>query len=96
MTTKLKAVTPHGIFTRKTATPYRYVVVRDCKRSHDTYLRFLDDGDKREGVAGRWIKDFGYAVTWHQNIATATNAAKGEYDWADSTVLGIFPVINDD
>lgn len=88
---KLSVETPHGVFTRTTTTPYTHVVVRSCERSQKVYD---ERGPKlySNGVTGRWIKDRGYAVTWHKSERAARDAAAKPYVWAASTVLGIYAV----
>ena len=99
MAKTLKISTPHGEFTRSTASVYTHAVVRSCPRSAEEFEYFKALTDPREirgakqGVSGRWIKDRGYAVTWHKSEAAAQNAASGNYMWDHSAVvLGIFPV----
>jgi trehalose-6-phosphatase len=90
---KLISTTPHGKFDRTTQTAYTHIVVRSCERSQ----RIFDDANNgvqyfAGGVQGRWVKDRGFAVTWHKGEAAARTAASKPYVWAKSTVLGIYPV----
>ena len=87
----LKVNTPYGEFTRSTKTAYTHAVVRTCARAMDTLAR-KDERGMNSRVIGRWIKDRGYAVTWHGSEVAARSAAAKPYGWADSIVVGIFPV----
>ena len=90
MTTKrsLKITTPHGEFNRKTNTAYTHAVVRESIRAQQALTQTYTSG-----VHGRWIKDRGFAVTWHGSEQAARNAAAKPYLWdATTAVLGIFPV----
>jgi hypothetical protein len=82
----LKATTPHGTFERQTFTAYTYIVVWASARAAAAL------GNGGSGVAARWVKDFGFGVTWHGSLASAQRAAKS-YKW-DSTanLIGVFPV----
>jgi hypothetical protein len=96
MSKLLKATTIFGTFTRRTESPYSWIVVRECERSSKEYQAHLNATEKPKyppsGVQARWIKDRGLAVTWHVGSGAAHSAAKKPYVWADSKVLGVFPV----
>ena len=96
----LKITTAHGTFTRSTATAYTHAVVRSSRRANDCYLPIANGTATpdqlswaKSGVTARWIKDRGYAVTWHGSEQAARNAAAKPYFWdATTVVLGTFPV----
>ena len=47
----------------------------------------------KNGVDARWVKDRGFAVTWHGSEGAARKAAAAPYGWDRSTgVVGVFPV----
>lgn len=90
----------HGEFTRTTASNYTHAVVRTSERAMNNY-RPIADGTATEreilwaksGVTARWVKDRGYAVTWHGSKRAAEAAASKPYFWDNKTTLvGIFPV----
>lgn len=90
----LKIVTPHGEFTRKSTTAYTHAVVRTSQRAADclaAYERNKHDAAKvryyKDGVQARWVKDRGFAVTWHGSEAAARNAASKPYLWDKETGL---------
>lgn len=84
----LKVITPAGEFTRTTDTAYTHVVVRISPRAQQALTQTYSSG-----VHGRWIKDRGYATTWHASEASARKAAAKPYQWDLSTdVVGVFPV----
>jgi hypothetical protein len=90
----LKATTPAGEFSRETATAYAFVVVRKSPRAA-AFVESANSGAQvyRGGVNGRWLKDRGYAVTWHGSEKAAKAAAGKPYDWDSKTELvGVFPV----
>jgi hypothetical protein len=59
------------------------------------YEKFLATGEKSgSGVDARWIKDRGFAVTYHTSMRSAANAAKQKYNWDwKAEVIGIYEVI---
>jgi len=82
----LTANTPFGTFTRKTDSDYRFVTVWHSPRSQRAYQARTGN---ECGVTQRWIKDRGFAVTWHSKRPTP----KG-YVWDQAAVLGgIFEVV---
>lgn len=84
----LSATTPEGEFTRKTAIAYTHIVVRSCQRAFATLI-----GTKPTyGVHARWYKDRGFVVTWHSSEKAAIKASAQPYAWAESIVLGVYPV----
>lgn len=95
MTKKLKTTTSAGEFTRATNVPYTHVVVWNSPRATTAYARRNDPTfhHSGRGVHARWIKDRGYAVTWHGSERAAQSAAHKGYGWdAAATPIGIFPV----
>lgn len=89
---KLEIDTPHGIFTRSATRPYMFAVVRTSARAAKDFANFnaadptTEEGKRtirwgKQGVSGRWIKDRGFAVTWHSDERTARNAARKPYMW---------------
>lgn len=104
----LTAVTPHGTFTRQTATQYTHVVVRECEEARGAAERLANRIQQAQaegwspiaiaknlacGVDARWAKDNGYAVTWHGSEGAARKAADGKYLYDWSArVLGIYEV----
>jgi hypothetical protein len=92
---RIKTVnTPVGEFSRKTNTDYKFAVIWNCPRAKETYDKYLITSVKpRLATDTRWIKDKGYAVTWHSTKQSAEKKASGSYDWdKSSTVLGIYEV----
>lgn len=94
MATKtLKITSPVGTFTRKTATNYTHAVVWNSPRAADTLARSEAGEDLSYGVNARWIKDRGYATTWHSSERTARAAAASPYKWdCKATPVGVFQV----
>lgn len=99
---KLSIQTPVGEFTRASTTKYMYAVVRTSERAMASY-RPIADGTASEdqlrwsksGVTGRWVKDRGFAVTWHGSKRAAEAAASKPYVWDNKTTLvGIFNVFD--
>lgn len=90
----LKITTPHGEFTRKATRAYTHAVVRLSPRAQEAFdNRGSATRWTKSGVTGRWIKDRGYAVTWHSSEANAHKAAAAPYMWDGSVeVVGVFPV----
>jgi hypothetical protein len=89
-----KVITPVGEFTRKTNSRYTHVVVRQSKRAHAVYENFLVTGKRSVlSTENLWIKNRGFALTYHSSQQSAWNAAKQKYDWDSSaTVVGIYEV----
>ena len=91
---KLIANTPVGQFSRTTNTSYQYVVVRNSKRAKES-LEFFQQTNKLSSLATeqRWIKDNGFAVTWHGSKQSADKSALGSYSWDKSaTLVGVYEV----
>ena len=90
----IKVTTPVGEFTRTTKSDYTHVVVRKSDRAKSVYEKFLSSGDKSgSGVDARWIKDRGFAVTYHASLRSAANAANQKYGWDyKAEVIGIYEV----
>jgi methylmalonyl-CoA mutase cobalamin-binding subunit len=90
----IKVITPVGEFTRKTSTDYTHAVVRKSERARGVYEKFLTTGEKSgSGVDARWIKDRGFAVTYHTSERAARNAANQKYGWdSKAEVIGIYEV----
>ncbi len=89
-----KVITPVGEFTRKTNSRYTHVVVRQSKRARAVYENFLVTGKRSVlSTENLWIKNRGFALTYHSSQQSAWNAAKQKYDWDSSaTVVGIYEV----
>jgi len=96
----LKIETPVGTFTRKATRQYTHAVVHQSPRAMTEFLAMTSpdatEDQKRwakSGVTGRWVKDRGYAVTWHSTEAAARKAAAAPYGWDGSVAkIGIFAV----
>jgi hypothetical protein len=90
----IKVTTPVGEFTRNTKSDYTHAVVRKSERANFRYQQFLATGEKSgSGVDARWIKDRGFAVTYHTSERAAHNAANQKYGWDwKSEVIGIYEV----
>lgn len=91
----LKVETSAGEFTRKTDTPYTHVVVRVSPRAAASLAAFGAGNyrGKLSGVDARWVKDRGYAVTWHNSEAAARAAAEKPYVWdRETSLVGVFEV----
>jgi len=90
----LKVITPVGEFTRSTNTKYSHAVVRNSPRAMAAFQLHQAAGSRRlTGVSARWIKDRGFAVTWHGSEAAALKAAAGKYLWDNSQdVVGVYEV----
>jgi hypothetical protein len=89
----LKVSTPVGEFTRKATKPYSHVVVRVSPRAKEFVETYAARGRKPSGVDARWVKDRGYATTWHNTEAAARKAAAAPYVWDGSVeVVGVFAV----
>ena len=94
----LTVSTPVGDFTRATDSKYTHIVVRQSERAMRLYTA-VKNGDENAirasklGVDARWVKDHGFAVTWHASEVSAQRAARGHYgyDW-NAPVIGIFEV----
>ncbi|NCU72208.1 MAG: hypothetical protein EBY66_04210 [Candidatus Fonsibacter lacus] len=89
----IKVITPVGEFTRSTKSNYTHAVVRKSELANNIYQQFLQTGKKQSGVDGRWIKDCGYAVTYHTSLRSAANVAQQKYPYdPKSEVIGIYEV----
>lgn len=87
----ISVTTPFGVFTRTTATPYKFAVVsRAVSRNtydHEGNLRVLTWETAEQfrnwiaafksggGVFGRFAKDNGYVLSYHSSEAAARKAA---------------------
>ena len=92
----IKVITPVGDFTRSTKSNYTHAVVRRSERARAAYEEFLLSGQKQSGVDGRWVKDRGFAVTYHTSKRAARNAAKKQYGYdSKAEVVGIYEVESD-
>lgn len=92
----LKVQTTVGEFSRATNTLYTHVVVRTSARAKRFVDSYTGEGRKASGVDQRWLKDRGYAVTWHSSEAAATLAAAKPYAWdGETAMVGVFPVSHD-
>jgi len=91
---KLIANTPVGIFKRTTDTAYQYVVVRTSPRAKETLDLFLQCGNWPSlATDKRWIRDNGFAVTWHSSKQAADKSASGSYSWDnEATLVGVYQV----
>jgi hypothetical protein len=90
----IKVATPFGEFTRTTKSDYTHAVVRKSDRAKSVHDKFVSSGEKSgSGVDARWIKDRGFAVTYHTSERAARNAAKQQYAYDSKTeVIGIYEV----
>jgi len=90
----LLTITSVGQFTRNTNLNYKYIVVRNSPRAKEAYCLYHNN-NYRSSLATdkRWVKDNGFAVTWHESLESATNSASKPYSWDKKTSLvGIFHV----
>lgn len=91
----LTATTTVGTFSRTTCTPYTHVVVWNSPRAR-AYFDGVNAGTSERhtnGVHAQWLKNQGYAVTWHCSETTANSAARRCYGWDGSKdLIGVFPV----
>ena len=87
--------TPVGEFSRKTNSSYTHVVVRKSKNAQMVYERFLSTGERSVlNTNNRWIKDRGFAVSYHYSLVAALNASEKEYRWDRSAeVIGVYEII---
>ncbi len=84
--------TPVGTFTRKTNTNYTHIVIRQSPRAMNVF-QHADSEKYVSGVEQRWVKDNGYAVTYHTSLQAAASAAESRYRWDNNTtVIGIYEV----
>lgn len=91
---KLIANTPVGQFSRNTNTTYQYVVVRTSPRAKEA-LEFFQQTNKLSSLVTeqRWIKDNGFAVTWHSTKQAADKSALGSYSWDKlASLVGVYQV----
>lgn len=80
--------TPVGTFNRNTNSQYKAVVVWNSPRAKACFEK--NAGKKNSGVDARWVKDNGFAVTWHGSRQAAEKATK-QYMWdANATLVGVF------
>jgi hypothetical protein len=91
---KLLANTPVGIFERTTNTTYQYVVVRTSPRAKEAYCLYHNNNYRSSFATDkRWVKDHGFAVTWHGSKQSADKSALGSYSWDKSaTLVGVYEV----
>jgi hypothetical protein len=80
--------TPVGTFTRNTNSAYKAVVVWNSPRAKQSFEKNV--GKKNSGVDARWVKDNGFAVTWHGSKESALKATKQYLYDANATVVGVF------
>ena len=84
----LTVETTVGTFTRKTNSNYKAVVVWNSPRAKQSFEKNV--GKKNSGVDARWVKDNGFATTWHGSKAAALKSTK-QYMWdANATLVGVF------
>ena len=88
------AITPVAIFKRITNTAYKYVVVRNSPRAKEAFDLFSKCGNwPTLATDKRWIRDNGYAVTWHSSKQAAEKSALGSYSWDNqATLVGVYEV----
>lgn len=88
------ANTPVGTFKRVTDNSYQYIVVRISNRAKEAYNLFKEKNYWPSLVTEqRWIRDNGYAVTWHKSLESAKKSALGSYSWDKSaTLVGVYEV----
>jgi hypothetical protein len=88
------ANTPVGTFKRVTENSYEYIVVRTSPRAKESFDLFQQHGKWSSLVTEqRWIRDNGYAVTWHKSLESAKKSALGSYSWDKSaTLVGVYEV----
>jgi hypothetical protein len=91
---KLIANTPVGIFKRTTDTAYQYVVVRSSPRAKEAFDKFQTMGNYPSlATEKRWVRDNGFAVTWHGSKQSADKSALGSYSWDKSAnLVGVYQV----
>ena len=91
---ELIANTLVGTFTRKTNSKYQYVVVRNSDRAKEAYCLYHNNNYRSPFATDkRWIKDHGFAVTWHGSKQSADKAALGSYSWDKSaSLVGVFEI----
>lgn len=93
--TTLKVNTTVGEFTRNTDIAYTHAIVWNSPRAAQTYANVTNNVANYHGggVHGRWVKDRGYATTWHGSHKAALRAASRGYGWDnEATPVGIFAV----
>lgn len=94
----LTATTPHGVFTRATASPYTHIAVTSPRASYQRTYTGPEDlvsqwGARSFGVFARIVKDRGYVVTWHcSREAAEKRLAKGGNGYVRGESLGVFAV----
>jgi hypothetical protein len=90
----IKVITPVGEFTRSTNSQYTHAVVRKSERANRVYQQFLQTNERSSsGVDARWVKDRGYAVTYHASLRSAANASQQKYPYdCAAEVIGIYEV----
>jgi hypothetical protein len=91
---KLLAKTSVGQFSRTTNSNYKYVVVRNSERAKESFDKYqITKSLPSLSTDRRWIKDNGFAVTWHGSLQSAEKSALGFYSWdKNTTLVGIFKV----
>lgn len=90
---KLTVNTTVGIFSRETKTQYKAVVVWSSPRAKACFDKAQETGIfPKYGVDTRWVKDNGFALTWHGSKESALKATK-QYMWDNNaTVVGVFEI----
>ena len=88
------AITPLGTFKRVTDNSYQYIVVRKSDRALEAYNLFQERNHwPRFVTEQRWIRDNGYAITWHKSLQSAKKSALSSYSWDKSaTLVGVYEV----
>jgi hypothetical protein len=91
---KLIANTPVGQFSRTTNTAYQYVVVRTSPRAKEAYCLYHNNNYCSSlATEKRWVKDNGFAVTWHSSLQAAQKSALGSYSWDKlASFVGMYEV----
>ena len=89
----LTANTPVGKFTRNTNSDYKAIVVWSSPRAKECFEKAKQTGQMpRYGVDTKWVKDNGFAVTWHSSKQLAEKATK-QYSYDSQAVLiGVFEI----
>jgi hypothetical protein len=88
---KLQANTPVGTFSRETKSQYKAIVVWNSPRAKACFDKAQQTGIyPKSGVDTRWVKDNGFAVTWHGSKASALKATKNYLYDGNATVAGVF------
>jgi hypothetical protein len=91
---ELIANTSVGQFSRNTNSNYKFIVVRESNRAKEAYCLYHNNNYRSSlATEKRWVKDSGFAVTWHGSLESATNSALKPYAWdKETSFVGIFQV----